>query len=148
MPLPDEIKKQPIGLSNRFWQCVVSVTTNFSNITTNGDKGTKHGIYMNLGNYPHIMRVTRGRLLYQLCSQVVPGSIPVCPHPCVCWFLFMLKKPAQFPGNRSWSEPAQYSKHCIKHELIWTDMMWKRNKIITASYYKRRQTRNWFANTN
>ena len=30
----------------------------FSNITTNGDKATTHEIYMNLGNYPHILRFT------------------------------------------------------------------------------------------
>ena len=39
-------------------QCVVSVTTNFSNITINGDKSTTNGIYIILGNYPHIQRVT------------------------------------------------------------------------------------------
>ena len=37
---------------------MVSVTTNFSNKTTNGEKATTHGIYMNLENYPHILRVT------------------------------------------------------------------------------------------
>ena len=48
---------------------MVSVTTNFSNITTNGDKGTKHGIYMNLGNYPHILRVITNRNKLEIYLQ-------------------------------------------------------------------------------
>ena len=45
-------------------QNIVSITTIFSNIITNIDKTTTNGIYMNLGNYPHILQVTtRGNKL-------------------------------------------------------------------------------------
>ena len=37
---------------------VVSITTILSNKTTNWDKATTNGIYMNLGKNPHIRGVT------------------------------------------------------------------------------------------
>ena len=53
-------------------QLIVSITTIFSNITTNRDKATANGIYMNLVNYPHIQRVTTdGNKLTQTCIKVL-----------------------------------------------------------------------------
>ena len=65
-------KKARGSQPNPHLQLIVSITTIFSNITTNGDKAATNGIYMNLVNYPHILRVTTdGNKLTQTCIKVL-----------------------------------------------------------------------------